>query len=325
MVSGTSQIPATRLQLILAFAAIYLIWGSTYLAIRFAVETLPPFLMMGTRFLIGGAFFYLWVRHKKEPTPSLPQIKSASLVGILMLVCATGVVGWAEQTVPSALTALVISGAPAWFVMIDWLRPKGVRPNRATVFGLIVGFIGIVILIGPDQILSGDISTAQFVGTLALVLASGFWAFGSILSRHIDMPSSMLFAAAIELLAAGVICIGFGFAIGEGSQLVWDAVSLRSVLALAYLTVLGAVAFAAFVFLLRATTPSKVSTYAYVNPLVAVILGATLGGEVFDSRMAFASVVIIGAVVLITTVKARATKPVERSAPVAALADSEIA
>ena len=323
MVAGTSQTPATRLQMVLAFAAIYVIWGSTYLAIRFAVETLPPFLMMGTRFLIGGAFFYWWVRHSGEPVPTGKQVKSASLVGILMLVCATGVVGWAEQSVPSGLTALLVSGSPAWFVLIDWLRPKGTRPGALTILGLIVGFIGVIILIGPDKILMGDFSTAYLIGAGALIFASFSWSFGSILSRHIDMPTSLLTAAAIELLVAGVACILLGLMFGE--RVAWEAVSLKSVLGLAFLTIFGAIAFAAFVFLLRATTPSKVSTYAYINPVVAVILGTTLGGEIFDARMAIASVVIIGAVILITSAKARKSEPAPQSTPVTALADSEVA
>jgi drug/metabolite transporter (DMT)-like permease len=322
MVSGSSQTPASRLQLVIAFATIYIIWGSTYLAIRFAVETLPPFLMMGTRFLIGGAFFYWWVRRSGEPIPTVKQVKSASLIGLLMLVCATGVVGWAEQSVPSGLTALLVSGAPAWFVLIDWLRPKGTRPIALTILGLIVGFIGVIILIGPDKIFLGDFSTAYLIGAGALVFASFSWSFGSILSRHIDMPSSMLTAAAIELLVAGAACVLLGMAFGE--RVVWEAVSLKSVLSLAFLSVFGAIAFAAFVFLLRATTPSKVSTYAYINPVVAVILGTTLGGETFDARMAIASVVIIGAVILITTAKARKSEPEARSTTVAALADPEI-
>ncbi len=307
MTPGSSHAGATKFRVTLAFLAVYIIWGSTYLAIRFAVETLPPFLMMGTRFLIGGAFFFAWVRIAGEPIPTMKQIRSASIVGILMLCCATGVVGWAEQFVPSGLTALIISGAPAMFVLIEWLRPRGIKPNLLTIIGLVVGFAGTAILIGPDKIFLGTADKQYFIGAVSLMIASFCWASGSIMSQHIEMPKSMLTAAAIELLVAGVVLVSVGPVLGE--RMVWEAVSLKSVLALGYLAVFGALAFAAYVFLLRHSTPAKVSTYAYINPIVAVILGTTLGGEVFDARMGVASVIIIGAVALITIAKSSRREP----------------
>ncbi|MBK7142150.1 MAG: EamA family transporter [bacterium] len=322
MTIGSSHAGASRLQVALAFAAVYVIWGSTYLAIRFAVDTLPPFLMMGTRFLLGGAFFYVWVRMSGEPIPTWRQVRSASIVGILMLCCATGVVGWAEQFVPSGLTALIISGAPAIFVLIEWLRPRGNKPNLLTIVGLVIGFTGTTILIGPDQILSGTVDHKYFIGAIAIMVASACWAGGSILSQHIEMPKSMLTAAAVELLVAGGVLVLFGPLIGE--RVVWETVSLKSVLALGYLTVFGALAFAAYVFLLRVSTPAKVSTYAYVNPIVAVILGTTLGGEKFDARMGIASVIIIGAVALITIAKSVRRDPEVSPTAAAVPVDSEV-
>ncbi len=307
MTLGSSHAGATKFRLALAFLAVYIIWGSTYLAIRFAVETLPPFLMMGTRFLIGGAFFFAWVRLAGEPIPSMKQVRSASIVGILMLCCATGVVGWAEQFVPSGLTALIISGAPAMFVLIEWLRPRGNKPNLLTIIGLVVGFVGTAILIGPDKIFLGTVDKQYFIGAVAIMIASFCWASGSIMSQHIEMPKSMLTAASIELLVAGVVLVIVGPVVGE--RVAWETVSLKSVLSLGYLTVFGALAFAAYVFLLRHSTPAKVSTYAYINPIVAVILGTTLGGEVFDARMGVASVIIIGAVALITIAKSSRREP----------------
>lgn len=307
MIAAATSIKASRLHLLLAFGAIYVIWGSTYLAIRFAVETLPPFVMMGTRFLLGGAFFFFWTRSQGVPLPSKQQLKSASIIGIIMLCGGTGIVGWSEQFVPSGLTALIISGSPFWFVLVDWLRPGGMHPNRATMVGLVIGFAGIVILIGPDKIASGG--TVDLVATGALILASFFWALGSIASRHVHMPVSQQMTAAIQLLAAAVVCIGFGLTIGEGSRLHWGAMSLKSLAALGYLTVFGAIAYAAYVWLLKVSAPAKVSTYAYVNPLVAVALGTTLGGEEFTLRIALASAVIIGAVIVITTTRARKAEP----------------
>lgn len=312
MNAAATYTKASRVNLVLAFAAVYVIWGSTYLAIRFAVETLPPFVMMGTRFLLGGAFFYVWTRSQGVPLPSRNQVTWTSIVGILMLCGGTGVVGWAEQWVPSGLTALIISGSPFWFVLFDWLRPNGMKPNRTTALGLVIGFAGIVILIGPDKIASGG--AVDLVAAGALIVASACWALGSIASRHVDMPMSQQMTAAIQLLAAALVCIGFGLLTGEGSELHWEAMSIKSLAALGYLTVFGAVAYAAYVWLLKVCPPSKVSTYAYVNPLVAVVLGTTLGGEQFTLRIALASAVIIGAVVVITAAKARKaeTQPATR-------------
>lgn len=298
-------VKSSRFQLIVAFAAIYLIWGSTYLAIRFAVETMPPLIMMGLRFLIGGLIFYGYALARGETKATLLNWKTSAIIGLLMLCGGTGTVGWAETRVPSGLAALMIACVPFWIVLVDWLRPGGTKPRTSTTLGLVVGFIGLGILIGPEEFAGSH--RVDIVGGIALILASLSWAAGSIYSRHNHdkLPASQWMSLAMELLIAGVASIAFGAILGETSDLHIAAISTKSIVSLFYLGLFGSLAFAAYVWLLKASTPAKAATYAYVNPLVAVILGATLGSEEFSLRIALASIVIISAVVVITTTRSR--------------------
>ncbi len=299
--------------MLLAFAAIYLIWGSTYLAIRFAVETLPPLLMMGTRFLIGGVIFLLYAVWRGElHRPTVRQWRTVTVISILMLCGGTGTVGWAETRIPSGLAALLVAGVPFWITLSDWLRPNGHRPGLATVSGLIVGFIGIGILIGPEHFAGGH--RVDLLGGTAVILASLAWAIGSVYSRHNHekLPTSQYTAVGMELLIAAVVLVALGVAFGESSRVTFSAVSLKSILAVVYLGLIGSLAFGAYVWLLKASTPAKAATYAYVNPVVAVVLGVTLGGEPINLRTVLASVVIISAVAVITTSR---TTPKPTSAP----------
>lgn len=306
--------------MLLAFAAIYLIWGSTYLAIRFAVQTLPPFLMMGVRFLVGGFIFYLYTLSRGETRATPENWRVAAVVGLLMLCGATGVVGWAETRVPSGLTALIIACVPFWIVLLDWLRPGGSRPTRAMIGGLIVGFVGIAILVGPEHFAGGH--RVDLLGAGVLIIGCLSWSLGTIYSRHNHdrLPSSQWMSVAMELLVAGVALILVGLVCGEASRVSIASFTAKSVLSLAYLILFGSIAFAAYLWLLRASTPAKAATYAFVNPLVAVILGATLGGEEFNLRMGLAALVIITAVVIITAAKsvkyqAQVAKPSTGSEP----------
>jgi drug/metabolite transporter (DMT)-like permease len=296
-------VKSSRLQLVTAFAAVYLIWGSTYLAIRFAVETLPPFFMMATRFLAGGLLFFLYALSKGEAKATASQWRHAATIGILMLCGATGVVGWAEVRVPSGLTALIIACVPFWIVLIDWLRPGGSKPTASMIGGLIVGFVGIVILVGPEHFAGGH--RVDPIGAIALILACLSWSIGTIYSRthHDKLPKSQWMTAGMELFVAGLVLYGVGFVTGEASRLTAGDLTVKSILSLVYLITFGSLGYAAYQFLLKASTPAKASTYAFVNPLVAVILGATLGGEEFNLRMGLAAIVIIGAVVVITAAK----------------------
>ena len=288
--------------MILAFLAIYIIWGSTYLAIRFGVETLPPFLMAGIRFVLAGSVLFLWERRRGTPVPTLVQWRSAAIVGGLLLVVGNGGVTWAEQAIPSGVTALLISTSPFWFVVLEWILFRGIRPTGRIVTGLTIGLCGVLLLIGPDRILTGG--GFPLSGIIVLLIATMSWAGGSLYSRRALMPASPFMATAAEMLTGGGLLLLLSTILGEPFSVDPAAVSLSSILALAYLFVFGSlVAFTAYVWLLRETTPARVSTYAYVNPVIAVVLGWTLGGEELTGRMIIAALIIVVGVVLIVTHK----------------------
>jgi len=292
-----------RLQIALAFLAIYTIWGSTYLAIRIAIETIPPFLMAGVRFLIAGAALYLWTRLRGAPSPTRPNWKAATVVGGLLLLGGNGGVVWAEQTVPSGLTAVLITTVPLWMALLEWKRYDRTRPALPIVFGLILGFTGVVLLVGPQE-LAGS-SAINRVGATVLILASLSWAIGSLYSRKAPLPSSPLQSTAMEMLAGGLLLSAAGLVSQEWVGFQPSEASLRSIVAFAYLIVFGSlIGFTSYIFLLKATTAAKVSTYAYVNPIIAIILGWAIAQEELTLRTMVAAAIIVAAVVVITTYRA---------------------
>jgi drug/metabolite transporter (DMT)-like permease len=297
-IDGRSKVP--RGLVLAAFAAVYLIWGSTYLGIRFAVETLPPFLMGGARFLISGLILYTWLRVSGTPAPSKINWRRSAIAGALLIGIGNGGVNWAEQKVPSGLTALIIAGTPLWFALLDWLRPAGTRPTRQTALGLMVGFAGVMLLVGSRSALRAG--AADVAGIVALVCASVAWASGSLYTKYASKPESPLMTAAQQMLAGGAILLLAGLLMGEASTFSWSQVSARSFMAFLYLTFVGSlVGFSAYAWLLKATTPARVSTYAYVNPVIAVFLGWAIGGETLTGRMLLAAGIILLGVVIITT------------------------
>lgn len=294
----TSSAPG-RLSVAAAFAAIYVIWGSTYLAIKYAVETLPPLMMAGTRFMTAGLILYAFVRARGVPSPTLAHWKSTAIIGGLLLLGGNGGVVWAEKTVPSSVAALLITSVPIWMVLIDWLRPGGVRPRLSVAAGVVLGFGGVILLIGSEELAKGQ--SLDRVGALILVCGSFCWSLGSVWSRSMSLPSSPLMVTAMEMLCGGGMLLASGVAIGEVSQVSLDRMTLLSVGSLGYLIVFGSlVAFTSYVWLLKVSTPAKVSTYAFVNPVVAVLLGVTIGREPFGGKTLLASIVILAGVVLIT-------------------------
>ncbi len=290
-----------RYRLIIGFLAVYLIWGSTYLAIRFTIETIPALLSAGVRFLAGGALLYAYARFSGAIAATKVQWRNSAIIGLLLVVGGTGTVTWAEQFVPSGLAALMVAAMPFWMVLIEWLRPQGKRPVTSVVLGLVLGFVGIVILIGPIQVAAEGIS--GLLGATALLFATLSWASGSIYSRHIDLPESKLLSVGIQMLAGGVVLTLLAGATGEFPRVNIDAMSLKSIAGLLYLTIIGSLAFVAYVWLLKVTTPAKASTYAFVNPVVAVFLGWLLGGEAISFRTIIAAAIIISAVAVITIYK----------------------
>ena len=294
-----------RLQLILALAAVYVVWGSTYLAIRYAVETLPPFSMAGVRFLIAGGLLYGWARLRGTPRPAPVHWRSAAVVGGLLLLGGNGIVVWAEQFVDSGLTALLVSTTPLWMVLLYWLFQGGTRPGPRLIAGLVLGFVGVAMLANPGAG-PGSGQVGLFAAVL-LVFASLCWASGSLYSRRAPLPSSPLLATGMEMISGGVLLLGLGLATGEPGRFDPAAVSAASVAGFLYLIFFGSlIGFTAYIWLLKAAPPSLASTYAYINPMVAVFLGWAFAGEPVTSRTLLSAAVIVAGVALITTASARA-------------------
>jgi drug/metabolite transporter (DMT)-like permease len=287
---------------VVAFAAVYLIWGSTYLAIRFAIETIPPFLMAGTRFLIAGSLLYAWTRLRGAQRPTRIHWREAAIIGALMLLGGNGGVTWAEQRIPSGLAALLVAAVPMWIVLLEALRPGGARPSAWTLLGLVMGLLGVALLIGPANLTGGQ--HVDLVGALVVLIGALAWAIGSLYSRQAQLPSVSLQGVALEMLAGGLFLVLAGGITGEGAKLDISSISARSLAALAYLIVFGSIiAFTAYLWLLRATTPARASTYAYVNPVVAVFLGWALADEPLTAQTLIAAAVIVSAVAMITTAR----------------------
>jgi drug/metabolite transporter (DMT)-like permease len=293
-----SGLDPKRAKLVAAFAAVYVLWGSTYLAIRFGVETLPPFLMAGTRHLTAGLLLFAWTRMRGEPRPDRHNWQTAFFVGGLMLLGGNGLVTWAEKRVPSGLAALIVASVPLWMALIDGIQ-KRIRPRLPVVVGLLSGLAGLLMLVAPGHF--GGNGRPDLLGAGALLLAALCWTTGSLYSRHhARLPQSVLTSTAMQMIGGGTLLWLVGLAAGEGARLDLTAVSARSLASLAYLIVFGSlVGFSAYVWLLRATTPARVSTYAYVNPVIAVFLGWTFAGEAVTLRIVLATIAIVGSVALI--------------------------
>lgn len=299
-----SESPPSRTLVLAAFAVIYIVWGSTYLAIRVAIESMPPFLMAGTRFLIAGALMYGWSRLRGAPRPRRVAWRAALLLGALFLLGGNGGVVWAEQHVASGLAAVLVALMPIWTAIVEWVRPGGRRPGLMTTAGLLTGFVGVALLLAPG---SAGAAPIHPVGAAVLIAASLSWAIGSVISKGMPLPESGAQSSGMQMLAGGALLVLAGLATGEAAAVHPAAISGRSAAALLYLITFGSLlGFGAFTWLLRVTSPARVATYAYVNPVVAVVLGWALLGEPFGPRELAAAAVIVGGVALITTAKLRA-------------------
>ncbi|MEO7039007.1 MAG: drug/metabolite exporter YedA [Gemmatimonadaceae bacterium] len=288
---------ATRSQILLAFAAVYIIWGSTYLAILFAIETLPPFLMVGTRFLVAGTLMYVWLRVRGAPKPTAIDWRSAVIVGFLMPVLGTGVVVWSEQKVPSGIASLLVAIEPLWIVLIQWGMRGGKRPGWMVIAGVAIGIGGLFLLVNP----AAGKEQGNLLAEGILLLAALSWALGSIYSKYAPQPQSKFIGTGMEMLVAGVALTTAGLVTGEASHFSMAATSAKSWLALLYLITFGSIiAYTAYVWLLRTVAPTLVSTYAFVNPVVAVLLGWVFAHEPLNTRTIVAAAIIVGAVALIT-------------------------
>lgn len=291
-----------------AMISVYIVWGSTYLAIRYAVGTIPPFLMAGVRFLVAGAALYAFRRWRGDSAPTRLEWRSAAIVGLLLLMGGNGGVVWAEQRVVSGVAALLVGSSPLWMVLIDALRPGGRRPSWQTVAGVAVGFGGIALLIGPAEFGGGGQGIDPW-GIGALLIGGFLWAAGSLAGRDLKLPASPLLGTGMEMLAGGAGLILLGTLTGEWGKLHLAAISLPSLLGLGYLIVFGSlVGFASYTWLLKAAPLALVSTYAYVNPLIAVFIGNLFLQEPLNARVLLATLIIVSAVGLINTSRSAATR-----------------
>ena len=285
---------------LVAFAAVYLVWGSTYLGIQIGIESFPPLLLAGFRHLLAGLILYPLLRWKTGIRPTARHWKTAIVTGFLLLFVGNGGVSWAEQTVPSGVAALLVATVSLWLVILDWLRPGGIRPVFRVVVGILMGFSGLVMLVGPAHL--GGSGRVDPGGAGILVIASLGWAIGSLYSKHGSMPSSPMLSVAMQGLAGGVVLILVGLFTGEFHGFHFAAITVRSWLALSYLIVFGSgIGFTAYIYILQKSTAARVGTYAFVNPVVALFLGWLFAGETISLRTVLAAGVILTAVILVIT------------------------
>ena len=297
-----------RVRLVIAFAIVYVVWGSTYLAIHYAIQTIPPLLALAARFLAAGGILYVWYRLRDGVRPTALQWRNTAIIGTLLLLGGTGAVALAEQTVPSGTAALLVAVVPLWTVLIDWLRPGGKRPTASVLLGVAAGLVGMVVLVGPDSIYGhGPVDVR---GAIVLMLGSFSWAAGTVFARHCEMPRSQVAASAMEMVAGGVACLVAGIAAGEWGAFHPGAVSRESLAGLLYLIVFGSIiAYSAYTWIVQHAASAAVGTYAYVNPIVAVFLGWLIAGEPVTPRTLLGAAIIVAAVGIITVMANRPRLP----------------
>jgi drug/metabolite transporter (DMT)-like permease len=297
----------SQTSIILALSAVYVFWGGTYLAMKIAIETIPPFIMGGTRFLTAGLLVYIWGIYKGQEPPEKSHWLYASLLGILMLLIGQGGIIWAQQYVPSGVAAIIFATVPLWMTLISWVCQGAQRPNNLVIFGLFLGFFGIVLQV-KNSLLGVDINSNHWVGYIVLILAAVSWAWGSVFSRVFRLPASPLMSIALQMLTGGTFYIVVSLLKGEWKQFEVLSISLGSMLSLGYLILFGSIiGFGAYIWLLKVADPTMVSTYAYVNPVVAVFLGCTLAGEPLTLNDAVVAMLILTSVVIISRNYRRST------------------
>lgn len=307
-----------RTRVLLAFAAVYLVWGSTYLFIKYAIETIPPFLLGATRFLVAGLLLYGLARWRGASRPTRQDWRAAGVTGVLMLGVGNSAVVWSELIVPSGIVALIVSGVPIWIVLMDWLRPNGSRPSAPVFAGLALGIIGMVVLIGPKAIIGQG--HVHELGALVLLIGSLGWALGSILTRGSRRSGAPLVFSALQMIAASGAMTIMSLLAREVGDFALRDVSLRSALSWVYLVLAGSIiGYTAYIYLLRTVSAAQAATYAYVNPIIAVLLGWLFASEPIGWRTVIAAGITLAGVAIITTTQStsqpRGTLPVRRPGP----------
>ena len=299
---------ASPFLIILAFATVYIVWGSTYFFIQKAIAGFPPFLLGAVRFLAAGIIMLVWTALRGEKVFNLRDIKPAAVSGFLMLFIGTGAVIWVEQYMPSAMVAIMISSGPLWFILLD--KPNWAQNfnSKLTIGGLIIGFAGIILLFSENIIhtFSAAGNPRELGGIAILIIGSIAWAGGSLYSKHYSKGTAVSVNISWQMLAAGIAFIPGAFLRGEVQQLDWSTISMDAWLSVLYLVFMGSIAgFSAYVWLLQVRPATQVSTHAYVNPVVAVLLGVFFAGEHISFLQILGLLIILGSVLTINMVKYR--------------------
>jgi drug/metabolite transporter (DMT)-like permease len=295
---NSSRQYSQKFLLLFAFASVYIIWGSTYLAVRFAVLSITPFLLSFFRFLTAGVILMIIARLSKSENPTKEEFKNAGIIGVLLLVVGNAGVIWAAQFTPSNITALIITIEPVWVVLLLWLKSKNNKPSLSSWIGIILGLIGIITLIGPSNF--NQLQGLNPIGVIAILLSSVSWAVGSIYSLQLKMPKSALVSTSIQMLVASVFMLLLATIFGEWSTFNPSNITLSSIYAFMYLVVFGSIiGFTSYAYLIKHTSPTAASTHAYVNPVIAVLLGFWIGKELITNDTIIAAFLLISAVVII--------------------------
>jgi drug/metabolite transporter (DMT)-like permease len=300
----------TRTRILIAFTALYLVWGSTYLGIRFAIETIPPFLMAGTRFLLAGMIMFAIAWSQSACKSSWANWRVSLIVGACLLLAGNGGVTISEQYIDTGLAALIVAIVPIYIVILSWATGMAPRPAPIVWLGLVGGFVGVGILLGPALRFSSNGGRHPGIGMSILLVSSFIWSAGSLYSRSAKHAASPFLTAAQQMLCGGLLLLLAGIVTGEPRSFHPRSISMLSLASFIYLVIIGAVVgYTAYIWLLRHCDPAKVATYAYVNPIVAVLLGAAFAGETLSVRVLIAGALIIGSVAIVITAQQLKARP----------------
>lgn len=285
----------------LAFLSVYLFWGGTYLGMKFALESFPPFIMAGIRHTIAGIILFTFAFLKKETFPSKNEIINAGIVGTLLLLCGNGLVAYAEMRVPSSIASLIIASVPLWISGLNWIGGDKRKPSVLEMLGLFLGFSGIMVLAFQG---SNTTTNIDMIGIGLLLIASLSWSLGSLYSKRSEMPKSSFYSVSFQMLTGGILLLIFSTVLGEYKLFNPSQITNQSLYAMFYLIVFGSIiGYSAYIWLFKNVNPTLASTNAFVNPVVALILGWSLANEVLSIQGIIASILIISAVIIITLSK----------------------
>jgi drug/metabolite transporter (DMT)-like permease len=291
-----------RVKIAIAFCAIYLIWGSTFLATRYAVKTIPPFLVSGSRFFIAGVVLFFFARTRSRERITAGMWASATAMGTLFFVICHGGLSWAAQHVPSGISALLMASVSMWTAVIEIVTRSRTRPGLRVMISLLVGFAGVTLLVVKPELLAG--SHVGSLGATVALIGAFSWALGTVLAKKVPLPKSTILSAGMQMMCGGGLLLVAAILSGQAAGWSPDRISSQGFIAMAFLTLIGSlVGFTCYIWLLDHCPPTQVATYAYVNPIIALILGSVIAGEQLTERSLIASVIVVGSVASIITAR----------------------